>query len=129
MVRVASSGDTCRLTAAQTDTFRRDGYLFPLRALSPAEAHGVRSRLEAFEASQGRPLSASFRTKSHLVFAWVAELVRNERILDAIESLLGPDLLVWSSGFFITEARDPSYVSWHQNYRSVVWDRSGAATQ
>jgi hypothetical protein len=129
MVRVASSGDTCRLTAAQADTFRRDGYFFPIRALSPAEAHGVRSRLEAFEASQGRPLSASVRTKSHRVFAWVAELVRNERILDAIESLLGPDLLVWSSGFFIKDARDPSYVSWHQNYRSVVWDRSAAATQ
>ena len=129
MVRVASRGDTCRLTAAQTDTFRRDGYLFPLRVLSPAEAHGVWSRLEAFEVRQGRPLSASFRTKSHLVFAWVAELVRNERILDAIVSLLRPDLLVWSSRFFIKDARDPSYVSWHQNYRSVVWDRSVTATR
>ena len=128
MVRVASPGDTCRLTAALADAFRRDGYLFPLRALSPAEAHGARARLEAFEASQGGPLSVRIRTKSHLVFAWVAELVRNERILDAIESLLGPDLLVWSSGFFIKEARDPSDVSWHQDCRSVVWDRSGAAT-
>jgi ectoine hydroxylase-related dioxygenase (phytanoyl-CoA dioxygenase family) len=111
-----------RLTPAQVAAFRRDGYLFPMRALSAAEAQRYRTRLEAFEASHGGPLSSSFRTKPHLVFAWVAELVRHPTILDAVEDLLGPDLLVWSSGFFLKEARDPSFVSWHQD--STYWGLS-----
>lgn len=111
-----------RLTPTQVEAFRRDGYLFPLHALSAAEARGYRARLEAFEASQGGPLSAPFRTKSHLLFTWVAELVRHPAILDAVEDLLGPDLLVWSAGFFLKAARDPSYVSWHQD--STYWGLS-----
>src|SRR5262249_24535025 len=61
-------------------------------------------------------------TKPHLVFEWVAELVRHPAILDAVEDLLGPDLLVWSSSFFLKGARDPSYVSWHQD--STYWGLS-----
>jgi len=114
---------TRQLTPAQVEAFRRDGYLYPLRGLSPAEAQRYRGRLEAFEASEGGPLTTTpFRTKPHLVFAWVAELVRHPAILDAVEDLLGPDLLVWSSSFFLKEAHDPSYVSWHQD--STYWGLS-----
>src|SRR5262249_25395997 len=113
---------TRRLTLAQVEAFRRDGYLYPLRGLSSAEAQRYRARLEAFEARQGPLTTTPFRTKPHLVFEWVAELVRHPAILDAVEDLLGPDLLVWSSSFFLKGARDPSYVSWHQD--STYWGLS-----
>jgi hypothetical protein len=37
--------------------------------------------------------------------------VRHPVILDAVEDVLGPDLLVWTTGVFIKEARDPAFVS------------------
>ncbi len=55
------------------------------------------------------------RYKTHLLFRWAADLVRHPRLLDAIEDVLGPDILCWSSVFFTKEAHDPGFVSWHQD--------------
>ena len=54
------------------------------------------------------------KQKPHLLFTWLDELVRASR-LDAVESLIGPDILGWASGFFTKEPHDPSFVSWHQD--------------
>ena len=62
------------------------------------------------------------RHKSHLLFAWLAELVRRRSILDTVEDLHGPDLLCWTTNFFIKEAADPAFVSWHQD--STYWGLS-----
>jgi ectoine hydroxylase-related dioxygenase (phytanoyl-CoA dioxygenase family) len=102
--------------------YRRDGYLFPIPVLDEAAAGALRGKLEAYEAASGGPLQGSLRHKSHLLFTWLWDLVHHERILDAVEDLLGPDLLCWSSSFFIKEARDPGYVSWHQD--ATYWGLS-----
>jgi hypothetical protein len=102
--------------------YRRDGFYFPVRVLSPAEAAGYRARLEAVERERGGPLGGELRHKGHLLFTWLGELIRHPRILDAVEDLLGPNLLCWSSSFFIKEARDPAFVSWHQD--STYWGLS-----
>lgn len=102
--------------------FRRDGYYAPVRAMSREEAAGYRRRLEAFEAGQGRAIPPQYRQKAHLLFPWLADLVRRPEILDAVEDVLGPNLLVWSTSFFIKEANDPAYVSWHQD--STYWGLS-----
>jgi ectoine hydroxylase-related dioxygenase (phytanoyl-CoA dioxygenase family) len=102
--------------------YRSDGYLVPIRVVGEAEARTLRARLEAHEAVSGGPLQGSLRHKSHLLFTWLWDLVHRDGILDAVEDLLGPDLLCWSSSFFIKEARDPGYVSWHQD--ATYWGLS-----
>lgn len=111
-----------RLNAAQVEAFNRNGYHFPLRVLTEDEAAGYRRRLEAFEAEHGLIMKTIYRNKPHLVFKWADQLIRHPKILDAVEDILGPDLLVWGSSFFIKEARDPAYVSWHQD--STYWGLS-----
>jgi len=110
------------LTSAQVAAYRRDGYLFPIPVMSAAEAAALRSRLEAFERQEGRPLRGALRHKSHLLFPWLWDLIHHPRILDAVEDLMGPNLLCWSSSFFIKEANDPHFVSWHQD--STYWGLS-----
>ena len=56
------------------------------------------------------------RHKPHLLFTWLNELIRHPRILDAVEDVIGPDILCWGTIFFIKEARNPGYVSWHQDF-------------
>lgn len=104
-----------RLTDADVAAFWRDGFHFPVRVLSTDEAARYRSALEAYEAAAGGPISANMRHKVHLLFAWAAELVRHPAILDPVEDLLGPDLLCWTTNFFIKEANNPAFVSWHQD--------------
>lgn len=110
------------LTAEQVEAYRRDGYVFPVRAISASAAADCRRRLEAFETASGGPLSGELRHKTHLLFPFLADLVRADAILDAVEDLYGPDLLCWSTNFFIKEAASPSFVSWHQD--STYWGLS-----
>jgi len=107
------------LTPEQIETYHRDGCVFPIRVMSAAQAAEVRERLETFERSSGGPLRGDLRHKSHLLFPWLDEIVHNARIVDAIEDLYGPDLLCWTTNFFIKEAHNPAFVSWHQD--STHW--------
>jgi non-heme Fe2+,alpha-ketoglutarate-dependent halogenase len=107
------------LSQAQIDQFWRDGCVFPVRVMPEAEALEIRRRLETFESENGGPLKGALRHKSHLLFTWLGDLVRNNRIVDAIEDLYGPNLLCWTTNFFIKEARNPAFVSWHQD--STYW--------
>ena len=52
---------------------------------------------------------------SLILFKWLADLVRAPHILDAVEDLIGPNILCWTTHWFIKEPRSPSYVSWHQD--------------
>lgn len=97
------------------EAYERDGYWFPVRVLSAAEAAANRARLEAYERVAGGPIGSNMRHKVHLLFTWAAELVRHPRILDAVEDLIGPDILCWTTNFFIKEANNPGFVSWHQD--------------
>ena len=110
------------LTEAQIDQFRRDGCVFPIRVMPEAEALEIRRKLEAYETKCGHPLAGDLRHKTHLLFPWLADLVRNTRIVDAIEDLYGPNLLCWTTNFFIKEASNPAFVSWHQD--STYWGLS-----
>jgi len=110
------------LSRSQVEAFRRNGYYFPVRVISVAEAEDYRHKLEDFEFEHGLIMKTPYRTKPHMVFRWVNGLIRNPRILDAVEDLLGPNLLVWGTSFFIKEPNDPAYVSWHQD--STYWGLS-----
>jgi hypothetical protein len=116
------------LTQEQVDAYWRDGCVFPVRVMSAADAAELRRRLEAFEAETGGPLKGDLRHKSHLLFSWLGDLVRQTNVVDAIEDLYGPDLLCWTTNFFIKEARNPAFVSWHQD--STYWglDRPDVVT-
>ncbi len=103
------------LSKAAIEAYHRDGYYFPVPALTPDEVAYFRERLEAHEAKLGEPLQGNFRHKSHLLFTWVDELVHHPRIVDAVEQILGPNLLCWTTNFFIKEAKSPGFVSWHQD--------------
>ena len=110
------------LTEQQVKEYKEQGYLTKLRVLSAAQTQEIRTKLEAFEASQGKPLNGSQRHKTHLLFPWLNDLVRNSAILDVIEDLYGENILCWTTNFFIKEANDPSFVSWHQD--STYWGLS-----
>jgi non-haem Fe2+, alpha-ketoglutarate-dependent halogenase len=103
------------LSSSAVDAYRRDGYYFPVPALSASEVAHYRGCLEKHEAKAGEPLQGNYRHKAHLLFTWVDEIVHHPRIVDAAEDVLGSDLLCWTTNFFIKEAHSPGFVSWHQD--------------
>ena len=101
------------LTEEQVAGFRRDGFVFPVDGLSADEAAAAVDCLERYERDTGEEVMATLAHKSHLPFRLFSDIVRHPRILDAVEDLIGPDILCWGSSFFVKEPRDPGYVSWH----------------
>jgi ectoine hydroxylase-related dioxygenase (phytanoyl-CoA dioxygenase family) len=59
------------------------------------------------------------RHKTHLLFTWADALVHHPRVLDAVEDCIGPNIVCWTTNFFIKEANSPGFVSWHQD--STYW--------
>ena len=99
--------------------YHDNGYYFPIRVLSREKVLSYRAQLESYETRTGEPIHSNLRHKVHLLFRWTNELVRNPSVLDAVEDVIGPNILCWTSTFFIKEANNPSFVSWHQD--STYW--------
>jgi hypothetical protein len=113
---------TKSLSPTAIEQYRRDGYHFPVRVMSSAGAARGRARLESVERDLGGPLRGIYRLKPHLLLTWLSDLVRHPAILDAVEDVVGPDILCWNSSFFTKEATSPGYVSWHQD--ATYWGLS-----
>lgn len=103
------------LTKEQLDYYHTNGNLFPLRGMDGAQAATYLAKVQAFEAEHGKRASEILRSKSHMVLSWVDEIIRLPEVLDAVESVLGPDIYCWSTSFFIKNPRDPGFIAWHQD--------------
>lgn len=103
------------LDQATIDTYHRDGYAFPVPVMDSADALRFRRRFEAYETANGGWYELSKGQKLYLLQTWVADLVRHPRVLDAVEDVLGPNILCWGTSLFVKEANNPSFVTWHQD--------------
>jgi hypothetical protein len=103
------------LTQQQIAFFRANGYLFPLTAFSADEALHYRKKLETYETQTGGDVNKRLKIKAHLAFPWMCAIARSPAIVSAVQSLLGPDVLLFGSSCFAKDARDIRFVSWHQD--------------
>src|SRR5437899_5362669 len=108
------------LSPAQVERYQNDGFLSPVGALSREEAAACLRKLEAFEETVGGPLTsdqtdARYRSRTHVLLTWVHALARHPAILDAVEDLIGPNILVYTSTWFIKEPESTAIAAWHQD--------------
>ncbi len=97
---------------ALATAYERDGYVSAVPVLTAAEAAAHRRALEAAEAAQG-PLH--YKAKLHTVMTSPLALATDRRVLDVVEALIGPDILLYDVTYIIKEPNTPSHVSWHQD--------------
>lgn len=109
-----------RLTKAQSDRYWDDGYLYPIDVMSAAEAQSLRSNLEELERDWldnglPQPLNTYKRVNAHCVMPLAHRIGSDPRILDVVEGILGPDILIYGVEFFAKEPRTKAIVSMHQD--------------
>jgi non-heme Fe2+,alpha-ketoglutarate-dependent halogenase len=103
------------LSAADRAAFGTRGFLFPLRALGPADVEaglGVAAALRAQPPETRKRLALS---KTHLVSRTLWDMLFHPAIVEPVAALVGPDIMVWGANFFAKDARSADYVSWHQD--------------
>lgn len=103
------------LKQEQLAGYARDGFVFPVPVLDAAEVSELRGELEAWESARGAAIDFPEKSKSYLLFGWADRLVHHPRVLNAVEDLIGPDILVYHSTLFLKEAQTPAFVRWHQD--------------
>lgn len=92
------------LSATLVEHYRSHGYVFPVPALTSAEAADIRTGIEDFERRSGLVAGQVIRDKGHLKLTRLYDLIFHPQVLDAVESVLGPDILCYRYGYF---AKDP----------------------
>ncbi len=104
------------------ERYLRDGFLSPVEILNDQEAAHHRARMEAAEAKIG---ALHYKTKVHTILRSPYELATHPRVLDMVEALIGPDILLYNVTYIVKEAGSHSHVSWHQDL--TYWGFDGDA--
>src|SRR5215813_13774085 len=110
------------LTPDQVAKYHGDGLLFPLPALSREEVAHFRSSHDELDRQLGGRPTAQQKGDCHLYFKWICDLATRPAVLDAVEDIIGPDILIHSSTIFTKYAQDDMFVSWHRD--SHYWGLS-----
>jgi ectoine hydroxylase-related dioxygenase (phytanoyl-CoA dioxygenase family) len=110
------------LTPDQVESYQRDGLLFPLPALSAGEVEYFRACHDELDQQLGGRPTAEQKGDRHLDVKWICDLATHPAVLDAVEDIIGPDILIHSSTIFTKYPRDEKFVSWHQD--SHYWGLS-----
>jgi len=94
----------------------RNGFAFPLRGISADRAADWVERYAFYESFLGMKGRAGIlRFKPHLAFTWMFDVIAEPAVLDAVERIVGPDILCVGSIVWIKEPNDGKFVSWHQD--------------
>ncbi len=112
--------DSGALPASLIDQYWEDGFLFPIPVMSATEAAEMRAELEKIErdwldAGLPLPLNTYKRINANIVMPLAYRIATHQSVLDAVEGILGPDILIFSAEFFIKEANTTQIVSMHQD--------------
>lgn len=112
----ASTKNPRLLTPEQISHFNEKGYLFPIDLFTPDEVIANRTYFEkllkmAFDAGLDRYSINGWHTHCRGIY----DLVTDDRILDYVEDILGPNLVVTMTHYFAKMPNDETAVYWHQD--------------
>jgi hypothetical protein len=108
------------LNSQQLTQYREDGFLFPLDLLDEQALDYALGQLKTVE-SEFKPndlsknISQYLRVNAHILFPFVYQIACLPRMLDRVEGILGPNILIYSAELFIKEPHTEKIVSWHQD--------------
>jgi ectoine hydroxylase-related dioxygenase (phytanoyl-CoA dioxygenase family) len=100
---------------AIADAFLRDRFYAPVPLVTAEAAAAGARAFERVQAETARRLGEAHRFKLHLLDPELAALATHPRAVAVAAAILGPDVLLWSSDFFVKPAHSGGFVSWHQD--------------
>ena len=108
------------LTEEQKEAYWNDGYLFPINVANASQSNHWRNSLEKIEQDWldnglKLPLNTYKRVNAQVVMPLACEIGLHAPILDAVEGILGPDVMLYSVEFLIKEAHTKHVVTMHQD--------------
>ena len=108
-----------KLTTEQLDHYKNKGYISPVNALSSIEAKEIRDEIEKIEKNWPKALEGINRNYVHLISPVFNKVCLNKNILDAVESIIGKNILICGTTLFIKNPKEKGFVSFHQDAKYI----------
>ena len=107
------------LSSNQLKQYEDKGFVSPIDIFSKDKAKEIRNEIELIEKEMPNELEKSGRYNAHLISPLLDEVTHNSEILDAVQSLIGNDILVCGTTLFIKNPNVKGFVSYHQDAKYI----------
>ena len=107
------------LSSNQLKQYKEEGFVSPINIFSKEKANEVRSEIELIEKNMPEELEKSGRYNAHLISPLLDEVTHNPKILDAVQDLIGENILVCGTTLFIKNPYEKGFVSYHQDAKYI----------
>ena len=107
------------LSSNQLKQYEDEGFVSPINIFSKDKAKEIRNEIELIENKIPGELENSGRYNAHLISPLLDEVTHNSKILDAVQSLIGENILVCGTTLFIKNPNEKGFVSYHQDAKYI----------
>ena len=107
------------LSDQQIKFYNEKGYVAPIDVLSIQEANEIREEIETIEKKWPNVLEGLGRNYVHMISPVFNNVCINNKILDAVESIIGKNILICGTTLFIKNANEKGFVSFHQDAKYI----------
>jgi ectoine hydroxylase-related dioxygenase (phytanoyl-CoA dioxygenase family) len=107
------------LSSNQLKQYKDEGFVSPINIFSKQKAKEIRDEIELIEKEMPGELDKSGRYNAHLISPLLDEVTHHPKILDAVQSLIGEDILVCGTTLFIKNPHEKGFVSYHQDAKYI----------
>jgi non-heme Fe2+,alpha-ketoglutarate-dependent halogenase len=108
-----------KLTSDQIQEYNDNGYVSPIDVLTKDETINIKKEIEFIEKKFPQEIEKSGRYNAHLISPLLDQVVHNSKILDAVQSIIGKNILVCGTTLFIKNPNENSFVSYHQDAKYI----------
>ena len=108
-----------KLSSNQLQEYNDNGYVAPINIFSKNEAIEIRKEIEFIEKKYPNEIEKAGRYNAHLISPLLDQVVHNSKILDAVESIIGKNILVCGTTLFIKNPNEIGFVSYHQDAKYI----------
>jgi len=108
-----------KLSDQQINFYNEKGYISPIDVFSTKEAKEIRDEIESIEKKWPNFLEGLGRNYVHIISPIFNKACLNKRMLDAVESIIGKNILICGTTLFIKNANEKGFVSFHQDAKYI----------
>ena len=110
------------LSDKELKDYKDNGFVAPIDVLSLEETEEIKKEIEHIEKKWPDELVGLGRNNVHYISPIFDRVCHNSKILDAVESIIGKDILVGGTTLFIKDPDKKGFVSWHQDAKYIGFE-------
>jgi non-haem Fe2+, alpha-ketoglutarate-dependent halogenase len=107
------------LSTNQLNQYDDEGFVSPIDIFSKDRANKIRNEIELIEEKMPGELDKSGRYNAHLISPLLDNVTHDSKILDAVQTVIGKNILVCGTTLFIKNANEKGFVSFHQDAKYI----------